>query len=96
MNSGRFDCEKGIDASFLCVFVYSHLILAALPQVVGEVVVDVGGENTGIFRVQLQNLPQTTHADILEVTVGQRLHISIGLDHLVCPRQVRPNQVPFS
>lgn len=73
-----------------------YLFLAALTQVVGEVVVDVGGEHTGILRVEFQHLSQATHTDILEVTVGQRLHISIGLDHLVCSRQVRPNQVPFS
>lgn len=85
-----------INASFFVFFCISYLVLAALTQVVGEVVVDVGGEHTGILRVEFQHLPQTTHTDILEVTVGERLHVSIGLDHLVCPRQVRPNQVPFS
>lgn len=74
----------------------SYLILAALTQIVGEVVVDVGGENTGVLGVEFQHLSQATHTDILEVAVGQRFHVSIGLDHLVCSRQVRPNQVPFS
>lgn len=73
---------------FLMGVCISHLVLAALTQVVGEVVVDVRGEHTGILRIEFQHLPQTTHADILEVTVGQRLHVSIGLDHLVCCRQV--------
>lgn len=74
----------------------SYLVLAALSQVIGEVVVDVGRENTGVLGVEFQHLSQATHTDILEVTVGQRLHVSVCLDHLVGPRQIRPNQVPFS
>lgn len=75
---------------------WSYLFLAALTQVVGEVVVDVRGEHTAILRVELQHLPQAAHADVLQVTVGQRLHIGVGFDHLLGPRQVRPDQVPFA
>ncbi len=80
----------------VCRVCILHLVLAAFTQVVGEVVVDVGGEHAGILGVEFQHLPQTTHADVLEVTVGQRLHISISFDHLIYSRQVRSNQVTFS
>lgn len=74
----------------------SYLILAALTQVVGKVVVDVWGKHVGIFRVKFQHLPQSPQADILKVTVGQGLHISIGLDYLVSPGQIGSNEIPFS
>lgn len=61
----------------------SHLILAPLAQVVGEVLVDVVSEDTGVLRVQLQHLTEGPNADVLEVAVGQRLYIRVGLDHLV-------------
>lgn len=57
---------------------------------------DVAGEHTGVLGVEFQHLSQAMHTDILEVTVGQRFHVSIGLHHLVYSRQVRANQVPFS
>ncbi|TNN54377.1 hypothetical protein EYF80_035395 [Liparis tanakae] len=57
------------------------------PLVVGEVVVDVGGEHTGVLRIELQHLSQTAHVDVLEVAVGQRLHVGVGFDHLVGSRQ---------
>lgn len=89
--------EKGIIiiAASLFACLISYLFLAALAQVVGEVVADVRGEHAGIFRVEFQHLPQTPHTDILQVTVGQGLHVSIGLNHLVRPRQIRPNEIPF-
>lgn len=74
----------------------SYLILAALTQVVGEVVVDVGGENAAVLGVELQHLPQAAHADVLQVAVRQRLHIGVGFNHLLRPRQVRPDQVTFA
>lgn len=73
----------------------SYLVLATLTQVVGEIVADVRGKHVGIFRVKFQHLSQSPQADILKVTVGQGLYISIGFDHLVCPRQIRSNQIPF-
>lgn len=73
----------------------SYLILAAFTQVIGEVVVDVSGEHAGILRVEFEDLSEATHTDILEVTVGQCLYVSISFDHMVCFRQVRPNQVPY-
>lgn len=75
---------------------WSYLFLAALTQVVGEVVVDVRGEHAAILRVELQHLLQAAHTNVLQVTVGQRLHVGVGFDHLLGARQVRPNQVPFA
>lgn len=47
-----------------------YLILAALAQVVGEVVVDVGGKHASILGVELQHFLQATHADVLQVAVS--------------------------
>lgn len=73
-----------------------HLCLAALSQVVGEVVVDIRAEATAILWVEAQDLPQGTDTDVLQVTVGQSLHVRIGLDHLVLRCQVCPNQITFA
>ena len=62
-----------------------------LRQVVGEVVVDVGGEGAGVLRVQLQHLSQRPHVNVLHVTVGQRLHVRVRLDHVIVARQVGAN-----
>ena len=72
-----------------------YLLLAALAQVVGEVVVDLGVKDVGVLRIQLQHLPQSPHADVLQVTVGQRLHVCIGLNNLLRRWQVTSNQVPL-
>lgn len=69
---------------------------SVLSQVVGEVVMEVGAELAAVLRVQPEHLPQSPHADVLQVTVGQRLHVCVGLDHLVIFRQIGPNQVAFA
>lgn len=67
---------------------WSYLFLAALTQVVGEVVVDVRDKHAAILGVELQHLLQTAHADVLQVTVGQRLYVGVGFDHMFGARQV--------
>lgn len=67
-----------------------------LSQVVRQVVVNVCGEAVAIFRVKLQHLLQSSNADVLQVAVGKRLHISIRLDQLVLPRDVCANQVSLT
>lgn len=74
----------------------SYISLAALSEVVGEVVVDVGAEAAAVLWVQLEDIPQSPDADVLQVTVGQRLHVSVGLDHLVVLREVGTDEVPFT
>lgn len=44
--------------------------MAALSQVVGEVVVDVSAETAAILWVELKDLPQSLNADVLQVAVG--------------------------
>lgn len=58
--------------------------------------VDVRAETAAILWVQLKDLPQSYNADVLQVTVGQCLHIRIDLDHLVMFWEVSPDEVPFT
>lgn len=74
----------------------THLHLAALPQVEGQVLVDVGRELAGVLGVELQHLAQSPQPDVLQVAVGQRLHVRVGLDHLVRAAQVGSDQIPFA
>lgn len=74
----------------------SYISLKALSEVVGQVVVDVGAEAAAVLRVQFEDLPQSPDADVLQVTVGQRLHVCIGLDHLVVLREVGPDEIAFT
>lgn len=74
----------------------SYISFTALPQVVGEVVVDVRAEPAAILGVQLKDLPQSPNTDVLQVTVGQCLHVCIGLDHLAMFWEVSPNKITFA
>ena len=74
----------------------SYVSFTALSQVVGEVVVDVRAEPAAVLWIEQEDLPQSLNTDVLQVTVGQRLHVCIGLDHLVTIREVRANEVTFS
>lgn len=74
----------------------SYIGLITLSQVVGQIVVDVGAETAAVLRVQLKDLPQSPDADVLQVAVGQRLHVGVGLDHLVVFREVGPDEVAFT
>jgi len=57
---------------------------------------DVRAEAAAVLRVQPEDLPQSPNADVLQVAVGQRLHICIGLDHPVMLREISPNKVTFA
>lgn len=74
----------------------SYMGLTTLSQVIGKVVVDVSAEATAILWIQPQDLSQSLNTDVLQVTVGECLHVSICLDHLTMLRQVSPNQIPFA
>lgn len=74
----------------------SYVSFAALSQVVGEVVVDVRAEPAAVLWVQPKDLSQSPNTDVLQVTVGQRLHVCICLDHLVMFWEVSPNKVTFA
>lgn len=52
-------------------------------KIVCEVVLDVFYEFVCVLRVKAQDLKEPFKNDALKITVGQCLHISIGLDHLV-------------
>lgn len=74
----------------------SYISFTTLSHVVGKVVVDVRAETAAILRVQLEDLFQSPDADVLQVTVGQCLHICISLDHLVMFWEVGPNEITFA
>lgn len=74
----------------------SYVSVTALSQVVGEIVVYVSAEPAAVLWVQPKDLPESLHTNVLQVTVGQRLHICIGLDHLVMFWEVSPNKVTFA
>lgn len=57
---------------------------------------DVRAEPAAVLWIQPKDLPQSPDTDVLQVTVGQRLHVCIGLDHLVVVREVSPNEVSFA
>lgn len=70
--------------------------LVALPQVVGEVLLDVLHKVVRVLGVQVQHLVQPLQVDALQVAVGQRFHVGVGLDHAVVQGHVRPDQVAFT
>lgn len=70
--------------------------VTALSQVVREVVVDVRAKPTAKLWIQAKDLPQGLNTDILQVTVGQCLNISVGLDHLVVFWKISPDEVTFA
>lgn len=74
----------------------THLHLAALPQVEGQVLVDVSCKLAGVLRIELQHFTEPPQPNVLQVAVGQCLHVRVGLDHLVCAAQVGSNQIPFA
>lgn len=57
---------------------------------------DVRAEPTAVLWIQPKDIPQSPNADVLQVTVGQCLHICIGLDHLVLLWEVSPYKVAFA
>lgn len=65
----------------------------ALPQVVRQVVLDLGEELLGVVGVKAQHFPQALEANVLQVAVGQRFHTGIGLDDFLLGEAVRANQV---
>lgn len=66
-----------------------------LPQVVGEVLLDVLHKVVRVLRVEVQYLVQALQVDALQVTVGQRLDVGIGLYHPIVQSHVGPDQVPL-
>lgn len=66
-----------------------------LPQVVGEVLLDVLHKVVRVLRVEVQYLVQALQVDALQVTVGQRLDVGIGLYHSIVQSHVGPDQVPL-
>ncbi len=74
----------------------TYVSFTALSQVVGEVVVDVRAEPAAVLWVQPKDLPQSPNTHVLQVTVGQCLHVCIGLDHLVMFWEVSANKVTFA
>lgn len=71
----------------------SYLGVVSLPEVVRQVVLDLGDELLGVVGVEAEHLAQAFEADVLEVTVGQGLHTGVGLDHFLLGQTVRANQV---
>lgn len=67
-----------------------------LPQVVGEVLLDVLNKVVRVLRVKVQHLVEPLQVDALQVTVGQRLDVGIGLYHSIVQRHIGPNQVAFT
>lgn len=67
-----------------------------LPQVVGEVLLDVLHKVVRVLRVEVQNLVQALQVDALQVTVGQRLDVGVGLNHSIVQGHVGPDQVALT
>lgn len=65
----------------------------SLPQVVGQIVLDLGDELLGVVRVETEHLAEAFEADVLQVAVGQGLHTGIGLNHFLLCQTIRANQV---
>lgn len=61
----------------------TYITLMTFSKVVCEVMLNVFHKFVSIFWVQVQHFKESFEDDTLEVTVGQRLHIRVGLDHLV-------------
>lgn len=61
----------------------TYVTFMPFSKVVCEVVLDIFHEFVCILRVKAQDLKETFKDDALKITVGQCLHVSIGLDHLV-------------
>lgn len=59
--------------------VMSYMALLSLSQVISEVVRDVLHKTMGVFRIQVEHLIQTPQINALQVTVRQRLHVSVCL-----------------
>lgn len=74
----------------------THVGSVALPQVVGEVVLDLAHKLLRVLGVEAQNLTQPLQADVLQVAVRQRLHVGVGLNHLLFGQRVRTNQISFT
>ena len=58
------------------------VLLKALPQVVGQVVLDVIGELIPELGVEPEHLQQLGHLDKLEEAVGEGPDIGTGLDNI--------------
>ena len=58
------------------------VLLKALPQVVGQVVLDVIGELVPELGVEPEHLQQLGHVDTLEEAVGEGPDIGTGLDNI--------------
>lgn len=59
----------------------TYMGVRALAQVEGEVPGQASPEGSPILRIQPQDLSQPSAAQLLQAAVGQRLHISAGLQH---------------
>lgn len=80
----------------LAVAALAYVRFLPLPQVVGEVLLDVLYKVVRVFRVEVQHLVQPLQVDALQVTVGQRLDVGIGLYHALIQRHVCPDQVALT
>ena len=76
------------------------VLLEALPQVVGQVVLDVIGELVPELGVEPQHLEQVGHVDALEEAVGEGSDICTRLGDIGGfrdgQRDVAPNQISLS
>lgn len=66
---------------------------SASTQVIAELPSEAPAEAWGKLRVQRQALMQPGQLQTLQDTVGQPLHIRIGLDYLLTPGQLTANQI---
>ena len=65
-----------------------------LSQIVSQIMLYLSDELLGVLWVEPEHLSEPLQTDVLQVTVGQGLHIGIGLDHLLLGQEVRADQVP--
>lgn len=70
--------------------------LLALPQVVGQVLLNVPDKMVGVLGVEVQHLVQAAQVEALKVAVGQSLYVRVGLDHAVVKGHVGTDQVTFT
>lgn len=80
----------------LATVALAYVRFLPLPQVVGEVLLDVLHKVVRVLRVEVQHLVQPPQVDALQVTVGQRLDVGIGLYHALVQRHVGADQVALA
>lgn len=83
-------------SSTLYITVCAHISSVALSQIVREVMLYLADELLGVLGIESQDLAEALEADILQVAVGQRFDVGVGLDNLLLRQRVWANKISFT